>query len=142
MLGRLARWLRFMGYHVIYASEDMTDDQIVLRCREESLVLLSRDRELTARLKSSIRIDSGIIDVQLRQFLKHFRPDPDRMMTVCPVCDGNLEIVGKEEIKGKVPENVYRLNEMFWICSGCGKVYWKGTHFERILKKISELTED
>lgn len=140
MLGRLARWIRFMGYHVLYATSAMTDDDIAERCNSGSLILLTRDRELCERVGRSVWIESVKLDRQIDQFLSLYRPDSDAVMLICPVCDGNLSEVARETVNGKVPVNVYRLNSRFWKCGNCGKIYWKGSHYDRIMKKIAEHT--
>ncbi len=140
MLGRLARWVRFMGFHARYASPEMSDDEILNACRNESLILLSRDRELCSRTGRSMYIRSVKIDEQIEQFAEAYKPVLGSVMRICPVCDGNLESVEKEALKGAVPEKVLQNSTEFWKCVNCGKAYWNGTHYDRIIKRISELS--
>ncbi|KXB03772.1 hypothetical protein AKJ47_01715, partial [candidate division MSBL1 archaeon SCGC-AAA261G05] len=58
-----------------------------------------------------------------------------------PVCNGELNQVGKEEVSGRVPENLLEEHEDFWICMDCGKIYWPGTHWETIAKIAEEYEE-
>lgn len=140
MLGRLARWVRFMGYHVTYAKESWSDNDIAEKCKDGSSILLSRDRELCNRVEKSVYVTSSVLDEQLRQFASLFVPVKDKIMRICPKCNSDLVDIEKEEVKDHVPEGVYRNAGEFWKCISCGKLYWDGTHYDRIIRKISELT--
>lgn len=139
MLGRLARWVRFMGFHAQYASPDLADDEIASMCSQGSLVLLSRDRELCSRVERSMYVRSVKIDEQLVQFVSNFKPDAENLMRICPVCDGDLKSTDRKKVEDSVPEKVFQVATEYWKCDKCGKVYWNGTHYDKIIRKISEL---
>ncbi len=128
-----------MGYHATYADNSMTDDDIVKYCKERGLILLTRDISLAERAEKSVLIESPHIRDQLMQFLRIYGVNREKLMKICPVCDGSLEEVDKDLVQGDLPRGVLLENEEFWKCNRCGKVYWHGTHYRRITDEIEIL---
>jgi hypothetical protein len=62
----------------------------------------------------------------------------DPVMARCTICSGRLKEVSRDEIAGEVPQKSLEAYDEFWRCSGCGKVYWRGSHWARIVEKVSE----
>jgi uncharacterized protein with PIN domain len=144
MLGSLARWLRILGYDTELAA-DKSDTAILGQAAKERRILLTRDRELYGRaLGKKMRaflITSPYVNDQLGKTISEFSLKlsgfPSR--TLCPVCNGRLGEKGRKGMEGKVPKDVYERDRTFWLCSNCGKSYWRGSHWGRIRKKVSEL---
>lgn len=132
MLGRLARWLRLMGYDTLYARE-AEDAEIISLSISEDRIILTRDRQLTLRRGArAFYIPEIMLEKQLKlvssKFGLHFREDSMR----CGVCNGLLGVTDRQAVKGRVPDGVYQRNELFHECVSCGHVYWRGTHWTRI----------
>lgn len=127
-----------MGHHVVYATADMNDEEIISECSEGSLVLLSRDKNLCASYRKSMLIESVNLEEQIDQFCSSYKPDTGKMMMICPLCDSDLVETKRELVEETVPPAVYAGNKLFWRCPGCGKIYWKGTHYEKIMSRVSE----
>lgn len=140
MLGRLARWIRFLGFHVVYPNPAMDDKDIIDICVSNDLILVTRDRELSRRYEKSILIESTDTNVQLREFVRSHGYNPLHIMTVCPLCDGNLVQISRDDVEGKVPDGVLQNASSFWICDSCKKLYWDGSHYKRISKTIEDMT--
>lgn len=141
MVGRLATWMRIMGFDVAYQA-DIADPVLVARAAREGRVILTRDTLLMKRKRVRGRaffIESDRVRDQLRQVVERFGFDPELVLTRCVRCNRPLEPVEKNEVKGRVPEYVLRTQEEFLECPGCGRVYWGGTHRERMLEEISAL---
>ena len=141
MLGKLTRWLRLMGFSVEYATSDLSDDEIISHCTKNHLFLLTRDRELSLRYRESFYMESDIYLEQLKDFTAVFRPDPELYFTLCPICNGSLIKTKIEDYTGNLPTGVRLLQKRVFVCKDCGKVYWEGSHFDAILKKINEITK-
>ena len=138
MLGKLAKWLRLLGYDTSYIKTK--DDGILMVIAEkEGRVLLTRDKELHIRCKNSTYIKSDDPDMQLEQIFREYGLSKDKALTMCSVCGRALQQVVKEKAEGKVPEKVYDLQDEFWFCSKCKKFYWKGTHVNKIVDRIDKL---
>jgi uncharacterized protein with PIN domain len=142
MLGTLARWLRIMGYDAAY-EKDRTDDNIVAGANAQGRILLTRDKELVGRMGDrGVFIASDQLEEQLRQVWRAFSLKPDQDMARCTVCNGELEPMAEEDAKYKVPEGVFLMNREFFRCKSCGKVYWRGTHWLNIKKRLAILDPD
>jgi uncharacterized protein with PIN domain len=59
----------------------------------------------------------------------------------CSICNGKLQPIEKQCIIGKVPERVLVKEERFWMCDTCKKIYWEGTHFEKLQEFVTKLNE-
>lgn len=142
MLGRLVRWLRMFGFNTIYP-EAIPDKELVKIAKLENRVLLTRDKTLAnAKDTKTILIESVNIDEQLEQVLKDAHLKIENPFSRCTVCNNLLEKVEKDSVKNDLPEKVYYLNNEFWRCSNCSKIYWKGSHWERISKKIEDISQN
>jgi hypothetical protein len=141
MLGKLAKWLRLLGYDTTYLNT--TDDgMLALVAEQEGRILLTRDKQLSSRVKRGLYIDSDDPDLQLIQVFTKFNLSKDKALTLCSVCGYSLITVPKEKAYGKVPPKIYDLQEEFWFCSRCQKFYWKGSHYDKITDRIDKLSDD
>ncbi|MEW6681245.1 MAG: Mut7-C RNAse domain-containing protein [bacterium] len=137
MLGKLARWLRIMGYDTKYCNR-ILDEELIKQAKEEERILLTRDRVLAERMVvPCLLIKSGDIEDQLKQVIKRFSLDTENIFTRCPSCNGELEEIEKERAYHNVPEIVFSRYADFSICKGCGKYYWKGNHWEKIKESLN-----
>jgi hypothetical protein len=137
MLGRLARWLRILGYDTLYDAA-WDDPHLVRLARAQDRVLLTRDTELARRRGVRVVLVEGeTLEAQL-DFLRralHIRARLD--MGRCPVCNGQLQAVEKKSVRERVPPYVYATQDAFRVCAGCGRIYWRGTHWERMREKVA-----
>jgi hypothetical protein len=137
MLGRLARWLRLLGFDTLYYP-DITDQRLLKLARQEERFILTRDSHFQRKdIETCLFINSDDIDRQVFQVITdlHLRlPDKSR----CANCNGVLETVKKKEIADSVPEYVYLNFTHFQRCQGCGNVYWEGSHYQRLRQKVQE----
>lgn len=141
MLGRLAKWLRFLGYDTMY-SNTLADDQL-LALADEGRILLSRNTNLTGKTAHDkfVFIEDNNPKLQLQQVvhLLGLKPDPNNLFSRCTLCNALLEAVKPTNVRGKVPDYVWTVYKEFSRCSGCGKIYWPGSHLVRSRKEIKKL---
>ncbi len=135
MLGRLAKWLRLLGFDTVYYNNP-DDPGILHRALKEDRIILSRSKEII-KYKNSILIKSENIEEQLKQLKKTIKITSP--LCRCPECNTPLNIVNKEDIKDEVPKYIYKIHSDFKRCPDCGKIFWKGTHYREIKRKINEL---
>ena len=138
MLGRLARWLRLLGYDTAY--DNVADDLALARqARAEGRVLLTRDRELAARRGlRTLLIHSETLEEQLQEVRQALGPPPHPPLSRCTVCNVELSSVAPEDVAERVPPYVLRTQSRFRQCPRCGRVYWAGTHvreMENVLRR-------
>jgi uncharacterized protein with PIN domain len=136
MLGRLATWLRLMGYDAAYLAD--TDDlEVVRKARAESRVILTRDHGLAARRGvEAVLIDSQSLDEQLAQVKAQIGPPAQPLVPRCSVCNSPLQPLNREAANGRVPPYIWRTKKAFKYCPGCHRVYWAGTHWMAIQRQI------
>ena len=143
MLGRLAKWLRILGYDTFY-DPSARDEELLKRVEEEKRILLTRDTRLAARLKSDrcLLIESQNAKEQLRQVVQAFGLDASNyLLSICTRCNEKVESVNKSAVKGKVPGYVFANHDEFVQCGRCGRIYWSGSHFQEVQRWIQESLE-
>lgn len=133
MLGRLARWLRIMGYDTLYRPH-IEDGALLRTAREQGRIILTRDTRLIAGKTApgqSFLVSGDDPLEQLRQVAAAFALEP--LQSLCPRCGGPIEkLQGKEEVKDSVPEYVLLGTKEFFRCRGCGQTYWEGTQRKKM----------
>lgn len=136
MLGQIVKWLRLLGVDAEYAPKG--DDKTLKDIAEkEDRIILTRDKELS-RSEYALYIEERDIDLILNKILERYDIDIEPL-TRCSLCNSKIESIDKKEIEKDVPEGVYKRNEEFWICNKCGQIYWKGSHWDKIMAKIEKL---
>ena len=142
MLGALARWLRALDVDVAY-DPALDDPELVEKAVAEGRTILTRDRKLTERrlARNHILIRSDDVDEQVRQVREELgiRPDLGRLLGRCLRCNLPLEGIEAEVARGRVPPYVARTQEEFRACPGCGRIYWRGTHVDRMARRLARM---
>lgn len=137
MLGRLARWLRLMGFDTIY-HPDITDSVLLKIAMEEQRIILTRDTHfLNRKVGDCFFVSSDDVFHQLTEVIKGLRlkmPDKRR----CANCNGTLMSEKKEAVSDSVPEYIYRNHDSFLRCTSCQRVYWEGTHYRNFMQRLRE----
>ena len=138
MLGSLARWLRFFGYDTLFFAPGIADGELAARARFDGRWLLTRDRELAAVGPRSMLVRSEALDAQLVEVMTRLglRPGATLDQARCGECNGDLEAATRDQVADDVPPYVLATAARFRRCTGCGRVYWPGTHTGRILRKM------
>jgi uncharacterized protein with PIN domain len=157
MLGRLARWLRLLGHDTLYYPH-IEDSRLLRIAREEDRILLTRDTGLVKvrGLKNFLLLEENDPFEQLKTVVTMFNLHPFerfdksgeggaipplRIYTRCSLCNTLLEDVPKEQAKDHVPDYVYKVSDSFRKCLHCDKYYWKGTHPDKLRKKLEEILQ-
>jgi uncharacterized protein with PIN domain len=140
-LGRLAAYLRLLGFDTLYAN-DYDDPTLARISRDERRILLTRDRGLLKRAAVTHGYFVRETDPQGQLVEVVYRFDlvgTVKPFTRCLRCNGVLAPVAKETVVDRLPERVRASQEAFWRCASCGQVYWQGTHHERMRRLIADL---
>jgi uncharacterized protein with PIN domain len=138
MLGRLTRWLRILGYDTVYAPD--TDDTELLRiARAQDRVLLTADHGLAMRHGARILlIEAQDLEGQLRLVRTALGPPPGDALSRCVVCNGRLVHVDKSMLVDRLPHYVLTTQEEFRRCPDCGRIFWSGTHVEKMRALLND----
>jgi len=141
-LGRLAAYLRMLGFDTLYRN-DYDDATLAETSAREQRVLLTCDRKLLMRkqVTRGYFVRSRRPREQLREVIRRLDlADAFQPFSRCMVCNQLLEPVKKSQVLDRLPPHVRTHQDRFWRCRGCGKIYWKGTHYQRMLGWIEKLT--
>ena len=142
MVGKLAKWLRIMGYDTAYDRE-LSDSELVQKAVDEDRIILTRDTRLIQRKLASnhVFIQSDHLMDQIRQLMTelNLEVNVERLFTRCLVCNAQLNRIEKEEVKDRVPPYVYQTQESFAHCPHCDRIYWRGTHVDHVFQRLGEL---
>lgn len=144
-VGKLAGWLRMMGFDSLFF-EGSDDSDMVRQALAEDRVILTRDTEIMERrvvrddrLKA-ILIESEVPEQQMRQVLTTLNLKPDlRPFTRCLECNELLVARDREGLENRVPPYVWRTHTQYMECPTCRRIYWRGTHWEAMMKKLEVL---
>lgn len=141
MLGKLAKWLKILGFDVIFLNR-AADDEILRRARNEKRVLLTRDHQLFAAAGNSraMLVESEEWPEQLSQVLDAFDlRTAVRPYSRCLTCNVRLRRISRQRARNLVAPFVLEQAPSFAICPGCGRVFWPGTHYDDMSARLREI---
>jgi uncharacterized protein with PIN domain len=143
-LGGLTRWLRAAGYEADWIP-DVDDGVLIAEAQQRGAILVTTDSMMMERRI----LREGIVPAlwvppafkmheQLALVLRELRLPlrPPR----CMHCGGKLQVVEKETMRDRIPPKTYRWLDEFFVCEKCGKLFWHGTHWQRIREQLGSLT--
>jgi uncharacterized protein with PIN domain len=143
MMGALARWLRAAGYDCFW-QEGIDDTELVELAKREGMILLSADSGIFQRnavIMGEVKAMYVLRDLprekQVAYVLRTF--DLHRRGPRCMACGGKLEIIDAEDAKRSVPKRALTNYHEFYRCSRCKKVYWQGTHWSSVDRRLTKL---
>lgn len=133
-LGRLAGYLRMAGFDTLYRN-DFTDLDLSGISRDEHRILLTRDRQLLkhGHITHGYYVRSPHPAQQLREVLQRF--DLCGMLAPfqrCLRCNQRLMPVAKARVRDRLPPRTRRYYDRFWHCNRCDRIYWEGSHYQRM----------
>jgi len=140
-LGGLARFLRMIGFDTLH-DNSYADADIRRIAEGEKRIVLTRDRELLKcrEIERGAYVRALKAEGQLREVAKRFALAPlARPFTRCLVCNLALRRVDKNEVAPLLPAKVRRVQTQFMRCEACGRLYWPGTHHERMRAALGDL---
>ncbi len=141
-LGRLATYLRMLGFDVLFKN-DSTDRELALVAQRERRILLTRDRDLLKR--SAVTHGYWMRQTSPRRQLVEVLRRFDLLRSISPFqrclrCNEPLVTVDRSEVEPRLPERVRDLQTDFKTCRSCERIYWKGSHHRRMQQLIAELS--
>ncbi len=140
-VGKLARWLRILGYDTLYWPQ-LTPAGLLTEGRRQDRVILSRNtRILRAKdAPACVFIRPDHFRQQLTQVVEALGLEVTRaVLSRCVVCNQALRAAAKAEVEARVPAYVWRTQSAFRRCPGCGRVYWPASHRAHVLDELERL---
>lgn len=141
-LGGLARYLRMLGFDTCY-DNTATDRQIAGIAASEQRVVLTRDRDLLMHrtITHGCFVRGERPREQLRYVMNRFDlAAATRQFSRCLRCNWPLLPIAKDAVRERLPMKTAIYHEEFWTCERCRRVYWKGSHWERMSRFLTALT--
>ena len=144
MLGRLARWLRLLGFDCAWEAH-IPDERLVRRGVEEGRLILSRDRALADEwwVSDIHRVQAEKVRDQLAEVLRRFDLAAEiSLLTRCSQCNEPLAPLPAALAAERVPARVFERQRRFSACPACQRVYWEGTHTDRIKRFVAGIVAE
>lgn len=142
MFGKLAKWLRILGYDTVYF-RGIDPADLIRMSNEEDRIIITRNKKICSQeIKDRvIWINEDDPHLQLRELIsKGFISSAgEGYFSICIICNKRLENVSKQKVKGKVPDYIFLHHNEFFHCPQCHRIYWQGTHLENMKKRIEAL---
>lgn len=142
-LGKLAKYLRMLGFDTLYHN-DFGDNEIIEIAAKDNRIILSRDKLLLKSKSTSpgYYVRATEKHEQLKEIVMKFNLyDQFKSFTRCMTCNTELVPRSREEVTGMVNEDTLQIFNEFFYCPVCDKVFWKGSHFERMENLILNISK-
>ena len=142
-LGKLAKYLRIMGFDTLFFPH-IDDDKLIIIANKEKRIILTRDRELSQRKNAPVLFLEPIdTKEQLKTLIKYYKlkehPIP---FSRCIVCNTPLQVIKKEKIIDRLPLKVQKYFDYFEYCPSCDRIYWQGDHYKHMMEFLEQVLSE
>ncbi len=146
--GKLVTWLRMLGYDTLFFT-GADDRQMVSIALKEGRIILTQDTQVmnfgtvaSGKVKA-VYIISEEPESQIKQVIETLHLDTrSGLFSLCLECNRPLEARTKEQVRGRVPPHVFETLYQFMECPKCRRIYWKGTHWEDMVRKLGKIEKE
>lgn len=138
--GKLAKYLRLMGFDTLFFPQ-IDDNELIDLANKEGRIILTRDRELFQRQQAECTLVAAEkTEKQLQELNRIFDLEKcQRPFTLCIVCNEPLHNIAKEAILHRLPPKVIRYFSNFEICDKCNRIYWQGDHYKKMKASLEKM---
>ncbi len=147
-VGKLAKWLRIIGYDTLLFKEKNDSKMIEIALNEDRVILTKNSQIMKRRLVTNGKLKAVHIkcdepNVQLQETAKilnldyHFNP-----FSLCLKCNQKLVPRSKEEVQDLVPPRVFEIQKQYMECPSCHRIYWHGTHWQAMVRELRNIIEE
>src|SRR4030042_6013509 len=140
-LGRLAKWLRILGYDTIYCDKDDRSRLVIVSLRDERVILTRNAGMSRVTGIRMVLIKEDSVEKQLEQIIKELGLEisGDKTFSRCVDCNEPLMTLSRVKEKDKVPPYVFRTQNEFKTCPACAKIFWQGSHSQLVKKFLRRI---
>ncbi len=147
-VGKLAKWLRIMGYDaLLFKGRD--DGDMIKIALSENRILLTRDTQvMKRRVVTSGKLKAVLLEdddprMQLRKVVDSLNLDyRSKPFSICLECNSPLVKREKDEVRGLVPPYVFKTQKHYMECPSCHRIYWQGTHWAAMSKELERFISE
>ena len=145
-VGKLARWLRMLGYDTVFINNIDDGELVSIALRERRVIVTKDTRIILRRVVASGRVKAVLIEYddpgdQFRQLARAVKLDQEHKFTRCLECNQPLEPRGRDEVEGLVPPYVFETQSQYHQCPACRRIYWRATHWQHMSQVLDTLLE-
>ena len=146
-VGKLAKWLRIMGYDTLLFTGDDDSRMIVIALKEDRIIITRDTQIMKRRVVTSGRLKAILIttdepELQIQQVIENLKLDCQfRPFTICLECNQPLLERSKQEVADRVPPYVFQTQSQYMECPACHRIYWRGTHWQAMTRKLQRFKE-
>lgn len=140
-LGNLSKYMRMLGFDTVYKT-GCNENEIINISLKEKRTILTKNRELLKRneVTHGYWVRNKELKQQIGEIINRFDLRNEiKEFTRCMECNNLLEKVEKEKVINRLLEKVKQYQQEFYYCQKCDKIYWKGSHYERMLETIKNI---
>jgi uncharacterized protein with PIN domain len=144
-VGKLAKWLRMIGYDALFFNGN-DDSAMIDAALAEGRVILTRDtgivkrRLVTSGKLKAVLLTSDEPALQIKQVIADLKLDIHFMpFSICLECNRTLVERSREEVRERVPPYVFKTQNQYMECPACHRIYWRGTHWQAMNRKLARL---
>lgn len=140
-LGKLAKYLRLLGFDTIY-NNSLDDPEIIETAQKEKRIILTRDFGIlkNGKVTHGYWLRSQDSKEQLKEVIQRFGlKDKFNIFSRCTICNGEINKIQKSEIKERIDKKILIEYNTFYLCTACKKIYWEGSHYDNMLKFINSI---
>jgi uncharacterized protein with PIN domain len=144
-VGKLARWLRLIGYDTVLLRQE-DDAQMIKTALGENRVILTKDAQFMKRrlvtngTLKTVHIEQDDPELQVQEVVETLSLDYDfKPFSRCLECNRALVARDKEGVKDLIPARVFESQTQYTQCPACHRIYWPGTHWQAMGKKLRDL---
>ena len=144
-VGKLAKWLRILGYDVLFINPIEDEVLVQIGLREERIVLTKDTHIAERRVATSGRVRVVVVQgVRVWDQLRFLAEKLGlrysiNLLSRCIECNVPLEPTDRSQVEDLVPPYVYNTQQHYMTCPCCGKIYWPGTHWQRMREVVEEV---
>ncbi|MBC8386041.1 MAG: Mut7-C RNAse domain-containing protein [Candidatus Cloacimonetes bacterium] len=139
-LNRLAKWLRILGYDAVLYKSVHFNTMVRLAIKENRIFLTRSKKIVNSSLKfSRLLIKSDDHSEQLNELSELLEYKEEEIFSRCILCNKELYEIQKEKISHLIPKFVYETYSEFKICRKCGRIFWRGTHYQEMKNRLEKL---
>ena len=146
-VGRLAKWLRVLGYDALFPA-DVEDNELLRIALREERIIVTRDSGLAERhLATSGRLKVVLIRAdnlkdQLGQVVRSLDLDATHQFSRCIRCNEPLGSLSRESVRDRVPDYVYKTQQEYAGCPLCHRIFWRGTHWVNMQRDLALVRDE
>jgi len=141
-VGKLVKWLRIMGYDTLFFGGSSDSGMIAIALNEDRVILTRDTQIMKRRVVTSGRLKVVLIksdepEQQMHQVITALNMDCEYgPCTICLECNQPLMERSKQQVKDRVPPYVFQTQNQYMECPACHRIYWRGTHWQAMTKKM------